>query len=79
MFSEIFRPVCAGCGEDSPDGIFCADCRDSLRHLKMFCRTCGHPLNVDALTCGFCPSRRYDRLVYRLSVFIPAEGNAEKN
>lgn len=62
MFSEIFRPVCAGCGEDSPDSIFCADCRDSLRHLKMFCRTCGHPLNVDALTCGFCPSRRYDRL-----------------
>lgn len=63
MFLEIFRPVCASCGEDAGEGnAFCADCSEKVRALNTFCLTCGHPLNVKALTCGYCGLRSYDKL-----------------
>jgi len=78
MLSEIFRPVCASCGEDAPGGIFCTECAGNLRNLTTFCKTCGHPLNVEALVCGFCSSRRYDRLYTDLLYASPLKDLLKK-
>lgn len=62
MFSEIFRPICTGCGKNAESGIFCNECNDKLAHFENFCEKCGHPLKIKAVHCAFCFLNKYNKL-----------------
>ncbi|MBR5367425.1 MAG: ComF family protein [Clostridia bacterium] len=82
LLSLLFPRICALCGNPSPDGELCADCRRTYAAGTFLrCPNCGK--TADRCLCGTdfaasLPTRLADRAFLALNFYIPADRLGEE-
>lgn len=55
LLDLVYPPCCLVCGARMSEGVFCAECRQSIKPIPPpFCDRCGAPITPDRQVCAVC-------------------------